>query len=126
MKKIVALLVLCILMAGCKHTEYITVPEYRTEWLHDSVDRWHTRTEYRDGDTVYRTDTFYLERWHTKMKHDSVGVPYPVHDTVRVVMPLTWWQRTQQGGFWWMLAVLVLEAVALFFVIKRCITKAEN
>lgn len=112
MRRIAFLLLLTILVAGCKtKTVVVTVPEVRTDttyitkqqrdsiWLHDSI----YVSEKQKDDTIY----LYQERWHTKYieklrtdtiyehKVDSVGVPYPVE--VKVEKQLNWWQKTRMN-----------------------------
>lgn len=118
MRKAVIISIVALVLAGCKHTEYVPLPypDYHDRWLHDSIDRWHTRTVLVQGDTVHEIDTFWCDRWHTDVKHDSVDrpVPYPVHDTTYVKVPPTWWQRTQQGGFW-----VLIVFVGVLFAARR-------
>lgn len=112
MKRIAFLLLLTILVAGCKtKTVVVTVPEVRTDttyitkqqrdsiWLHDSI----YVSEKQKDDTIF----LYQEKWHTKYieklrtdtiyehKVDSVGVPYPVE--VKVEKQLNWWQKTRMN-----------------------------
>ena len=86
--------IVCLLLMGCKHIEYVSVPEMHTDTLyvskvqHDSI---HVK------DSVYihewmKGDTVFLEVLKTKTKTkiklltdtiresrvDSVAVPYPV------------------------------------------------
>ena len=81
-------------LAGCKSKEYITVPEYHTEYVvrtdtfHklDSVYLKDSVYVYRKGDTVYYNKVAYRDRWRniykvkldTIFKRDSVSIPYPV------------------------------------------------
>lgn len=112
MRQIAFLLLLTILVAGCKtKTVVVTVPEVRTDttyitkqqrdsiWLHDSI----YVSEKQKDDTIF----LYQEKWHTKYieklrtdtiyehKVDSVGVPYPVE--VKVEKQLNWWQTTRMN-----------------------------
>ena len=112
MKRIAFLLLLTILVAGCKtKTVVVTVPEVRTDTTYitkhqrDSIymkDSTHV-SEQQHGDTVLMKIT----KWHTKYiekiktdtiyqhKVDSVGVPYPVPEYVE--KKLNWWQKTRMG-----------------------------
>lgn len=83
-----------LLLGGCKSKEYITVPEYHTEYVcrtdtfHklDSVYLKDSVYVYQKGDTVYYKKLAYRDRWHniykvktdTIIKKDSVSVPYHV------------------------------------------------
>ena len=101
---------LCILCSGCKHTEYVTVPEYHTDTL---IITKHQRDSIYVHDSTYihdKGDTVLIEKWHTRWrdravhdtiyiaKTDSVPVPYPVE--VKVPRELSWWQKALQrtGG----------------------------
>lgn len=83
-----------LLLGGCKSKEYITVPEYHTEYVcrtdtfhkMDSVYLKDSVYVYQKGDTVYNNKVAYRDRWHniykvkldTIIKRDSVSVLYPV------------------------------------------------
>ena len=87
-----------LLLAACRtpqpvahHADTIRVDR----WHYDSIDRWHTRTIYQQGDTVHQTDTFYTDRWHIRWRdsirtvHDSI--PEPV-EVVKTEIDYTgWW-----------------------------------
>ncbi len=86
--------IVALVFAGCKSKEYITVPEYHTEYICrtdtfaklDSVYLKDSVYVYHKGDTVYHNKVTYRDRWHniykvktdTIIKSDSVVVPYPV------------------------------------------------
>jgi hypothetical protein len=105
---VIAVLLLCALLGGCKteervvtietvrrDTTYIIRHERDSIYMHDSI---HVREK---GDTVT------IERWHTRWrdrwqydtiyisKTDSVPRPYPVE--VEVPAELTTWQRLRIG-----------------------------
>lgn len=83
-----------LLLGGCKSKEYITVPEYHTEYVcrtdtfhkMDSVYLKDSVYVYQKGDTVYCNKVAYRDRLHniykvkldTIIKKDSVSVSYPV------------------------------------------------
>lgn len=73
------------LLTGCRHVEYVAVPEVRYEHsrdtVHDSVDRWHTHYEFVKGDTMHSIDTFYQDRWHIERSVDTLTEFIPVIDT---------------------------------------------
>jgi len=122
MKKIVLLLVAILLLAGCKTTKYVYVPEVRTDtcyitkqqrdsiWLHDSI----YVSEKQKGDTIY----LQLERWHTKYVekelHDTIyqhkvdSIAYPVEVIKEVKKDLNWWQKTRIHLGELMLALLLV------------------
>lgn len=91
---IVYLIVGLVTLVGCKSTKYVTVPEYRTQYICrtdtitklDSVLIKDSVFVHRNGDTVFVNKIAYRDRWHniykvksdTVFKHDSISVPYPV------------------------------------------------
>lgn len=90
-----------LLLGGCKSKEYITVPEYHTEYVcrtdtfhkMDSVYLKDSVYVYQKGDTVYYNKVAYRDRWHniykvktdTIIKKDSVSVPYPPKNEQRLM-----------------------------------------
>lgn len=90
-----------LLLGGCKSKEYITVPEYHTEYVcrtdtfhkMDSVYLKDSVYVYQQGDTVYYNKVTYRDRWHniykvktdTIIKKDSVSVPYPAKNEQRLM-----------------------------------------
>ena len=116
MKRVFFILFACALLTGCSCLRrtvevpvYIHDTTYTAKEVHDStfIDRWHT--EYQKGDTIYITDE--VTKIVTKIKIDTsykyveVPVETTITKTVEVQKPLSWWERTQQGGFWVLLAV---------------------
>ena len=111
MKKLIFIIILSVVMVGCKTKEYVTVPVHHTDtlrvvqhhrdsiYLHDST----FVREYIQGDTV-RVVT---EMWHTKFRDrlktdtlyrsrtDSVPVPYPVIKEVK--KPLNFFEKAMMG-----------------------------
>ena len=109
MKKIIIILTAVAMLASCRTTKYVTVPEHHTDtvlqmkqqrdsvWLHDSV----FVHEYTKGDTIFRD----RDRWHThyverltvdtfyQSRVDSVLMPYEV--VREVPKKLTWWQQAR-------------------------------
>ena len=109
MKKAIIILTAAAMLAGCRTTKYVTVPEHHTDtvyqmkYMRDSI-YLHDSTfvrEYVKGDTVrivtemwhkawrdrWRTDTVYRSRV------DSVLLPYEV--VKEVPRELTRWQRAR-------------------------------
>lgn len=90
-----------LLLGGCKSKEYITVPEYHTEYVcrtdtfhkMDSVYLKDSVYVYQKGDTVYYNKVAYRDRWHniykvktdTIIKKDTVSVPYPAKNEQRLM-----------------------------------------
>ena len=110
--------IICLL-GGCKHIEYVTVPEVHTDTLyisktqHDSIyvkDSIYVH-EWTKGDTVYveqlRWQTKWRERLRTdtvrELRVDSVAVPYEVIKT-----------KTNYSGWFAFFALLIVGAGAWF------------
>lgn len=104
-------------LSGCKHIEYVAVPEVHTDTLyvskmqHDSIcvkDSIYLH-EWTKGDTVYveqlRWQTKWRERLRTdtvrELRVDSVAVPYEVIKT-----------KTNYSGWFAFLALLIVGAGA--------------
>ncbi len=119
--------IVCLLLMGCKHIEYVSVPEVHTDTLyvskvqHDSI---HVK------DSVYihewtKGDTVFLEVLKTKTKTkiklltdtiresrvDSVAVPYPVE--VVKTKATGWW------AFWGLIVTIVAIGTIGTIVIKK-------
>jgi hypothetical protein len=119
MKKVLPLLVVLSLLAGCK-TKTVLVPvekvkiEYRDRLRVDSVYNRDTVNIYERGDTVYLQTI----KWRERFRLDTVSVvrvdsiPYPV-EVVKEVNKLTKWQRWRLNA----LNIIVLVIVA-YVVIK--------
>lgn len=87
-------LLIAILLGSCKSKEYITMPEYRTEYVVrtdtfaklDSIYLKDSVYVYQKGDTVFVNKVAYRDRYHniykvktdTIFRKDSVNVLYPV------------------------------------------------
>ena len=117
------------LLFGCTTTKYVPVPSvsvdsvYVDRWLRDSVYLHDSVfvTHYSKGDTVYVdkvvTRYKYKDRWRQDtvavVRADSVRVPYPVEKE------LGWWEKTRLKLFWPLAAVVVVLAVAVWWLVKR-------
>ena len=85
-------LVLLGMFTSCKSKQYVTVPEYHTEYItrtdtFNKVDSIYMKDSvyvYQNGDTVTINKTTYRDRWHNiyKVKLDTIikrdSIPYPV------------------------------------------------
>lgn len=125
---LVVAVVLCaaLSMTGCKSKEYVTVPEYHTEYICrtdtvaklDSVYVKDSIYVYRNGDTVMVSKITYRDRWHnvykvkmdTIIKRDSVSVPYPISKelSMKDKIALRFWTYTA--------FVLVIGVIACIFI----------
>jgi hypothetical protein len=128
MKNFCLVILVALLMAGCKtkervvtvekvrnDTTYITKHQRDSVWLHDSIH------------VTEKGDTIRIEKWHTKYvekathdtlyqaTHDTIPQPYPVEKLVE--RELTWWQQTRMHLGEALLAIAGIAVVV--FVIKR-------
>ena len=121
-------LLVCLLLAGCRTVRYVPVETVRTDsvyvdrftrdsvYLRDSVfvNRW------MQGDTVFvdkvSVKYLYRDRW----RHDTVAVVR--RDSVQIPLPvereLGWWQQTRLKLFWPLVAVVVVLAVAVWWMVR--------
>ena len=113
--------IVLMLFTGCKHVEYVTVPEHHTDtlyvhqterdsiYLHDStfvkvggdtvlIEKWHT--QYRDR---WRTDTL------RQVRIDSVA--YPVEVVKEVAKEPSLFQKILMGIGWLSLTILFCVAI---------------
>lgn len=119
-------------MTGCKSKEYVTVPEYHTEYICrtdtvaklDSVYVKDSVYVYRNGDTVMVSKIAYRDRWHNiyKVKLDTIikrdSIPYP---TVRELTKNEQRLMTLGRNFIVIvLVVLVIVVALLFYHNKKC------
>lgn len=91
---ITCLIIGLVSLVSCKSTKYVTIPEYRTQYVCrtdtitklDSVLVKDSVFVYHNRDTVFVNKIAYRDRWHniykvksdTIFKRDSISVPYPV------------------------------------------------
>ena len=120
---------LVTLLAGCRTVRYVPVETVRTDSVY--VDRF-TRdsvylmdsvyvNRYVFGDTVYVDKVsmkyLYRDRW----RHDTVAVVR--RDSVQIPMPVErefgWWERARLKLFWPLVAVVVVLAVAVWWLARR-------
>lgn len=118
-----------VLLVGCTTTRYVPVPSVSVDSVY--VDRWQRDSVYlRDsvwvnrwvvGDTVFvdkvSVKYLYRDRWRydtvAVTKRDSVQIPVPVE------RELGWWQQARLKLFWPLVAVVVVLAVAVWWMVRR-------
>ena len=119
----------CLVLAGCRTVRYVPVETVRTDSVY--VDRF-TR------DSVYLRDSVYVNRWmhgdtvfvdkvsvkylyRDRWRHDTVAVT--MRDSVQIPLPvereLGWWQQARLKMFWPLVAVVVVLAVAVWWMARR-------
>ena len=124
MRKLIFLCALALCVCTCK-TQVVTVPQIRTEYVHDTVTEHltdsilQTRYVYVKADTVHNVQIVERIKWRDKVQvqrvetHDSI--PYPVKVIKRV--------RVRNGydyftayGFWILLAIVALAIVIRIYL----------
>ena len=120
---------LVTLLAGCKSVKYVPVETVRTDSVY--VDRF-TRDSVYLRDSVYvnswtQGDTVYVDKmsvrylYRDRWRHDTVAVVR--RDSVNVLVPvereLGWWERARLKLFWPLVAVVVVLAVAVWWIVRR-------
>ena len=121
------LLVLCaVMLAGCK-TQVVTVPQIRTEYVHDTVTEHltdsilQTRYVYMKADTVHDVQIVERIKWRDKVQvkrevtHDSI--PYPV-EVIKHVRVRNGYDYFTSWGFWILMA-LIAVAIAWRIYTRR-------
>jgi hypothetical protein len=102
---IVVLLLILLMLSGCRSIQYVPVIEHRTDSLY--ITKYVRDSIYLQDSTSVKDmgDTVTIEKWHTKYiarfvhdtvyiaTHDTVPSPYPVE--VKVPAELSWWHRVQ-------------------------------
>ena len=119
--------VLCeAMLAGCK-TQVVTVPQIRTEYVHDTVTEHltdsilQTRYVYMKADTVHDVQIVERIKWRDKVQvqrvetHDSI--PYPV-EVIKHVRIRNGYDYFTAWGFWISLA-LIAVSIAWRIYIRR-------
>ena len=119
---------LVTLLFGCKSVKYVPVESVMTDSVY--VDRFTRDSVYlRDsvwvnrwvvGDTVFvdkvSVKYLYRDRWRRDtvavVMRDSVQIPLPVEK------PLGWWQQARLKLFWPLVAVVVVLAVAVWWMVR--------
>ena len=126
---IVVLLLILLMLSGCRSIQYVPVIEHRTDSLY--ITKYVRDSIYLQASTSVKDmgDTVTIETWHTKYihryvhdtvyiaTHDTVPRPYPVE--VKVPAELSWWQRVRMTLGEVFIGVLVLGLV--LFGIKRLV-----
>lgn len=124
MKPIKIIIILLILLSGCKTIKYVPVETTKIEYR--DRDRVTTDTIFK-SDSIYvkvKGDTVSIERFKTVFKfrdkyvrdsifiHDSIRVPYPV-EVIKEVNKLSKWQS------WQLISFRILATIMVLFVAYR-------
>ena len=127
------LILLLILLAGCKGVKYVTVPEVHTDTLYisklqrDSIYLQDSTnvSEKQQGDTLI----IRITKWHTEYRdrtvHDTIyqhkvdSIAYPVEVIKEVKKDLSWWQKTRIHLGEVLLGIIGIALVYLILKVKR-------
>lgn len=117
-----------ILLGGCKSKEYITVPEYHTEYICrtdtfaklDSIYLKDSVYVYQKGDTVYHNKVTYRDRCRnvykvktdTIFKHDSISCPVKKELTKSEKFFISMGKKASI----WILALILLGIVGVIYL----------
>lgn len=125
------LLLLLAMLASCKTTRYVSVPEYHKEYINRTDTFLRSDTLYKLDSVVVRMqgDTTVIEkiRWQNRfvnvykvktdtiMKSDSIRVPYPVEKKLS-----KWQQLRLDFGGWAMLVLgLLVAGIGVAWAVRR-------
>lgn len=115
------------MLAGCK-TQVVTVPQIRTEYVHDTVTEHltdsilQTRYVFVKADTVHDVQIVERIKWRDKVQvqrvetHDSI--PYPV-EVIKHVRVRNGYDYFTAWGFWILFAILALWIAARIYMVRR-------
>ena len=120
------------LCSSCHTTRYIPMPSSHTrdsthlttDHRYDSIyiDRWHTLI--LRGDTVFKTDSIYVEKLRDIELHDTIritrhdSIPYPVEVPVEVPVPIPRLYRSCTVGFF-LILIARIAFIALRLYLRR-------
>lgn len=125
------LLLLLAMLASCKTTRYVSVPEYHKEYINRTDTFLRSDTLFRLDSVVIRQqgDTTVIEkiRWQNRfvnvykvktdtiIKTDSIRVPYPVEKKLS-----KWQQLRLDFGGWAMLVLgLLVAGIGVAWAVRR-------
>lgn len=124
MQKLIFLCALALCLCACK-TQVVTVPQIRTEYVHDTVTEHltdsilQTRYVYVKADTVHDVQIVERIKWRDKVQvqrvetHDSI--PYPV-EVIKRVRSRNGYDYFTAYGFWILLAIVALAIVIRIYL----------
>lgn len=126
MKRFLFVVLCAAMLAGCK-TQVVTVPQIRTEYVHDTVTEHltdsilQTRYVYMKADTVHDVQIIERIKWRVKVQVQRVeiqdSIPYPV-EVIKHVRVRNDYDRFVSWGFWILLA-LIAVAIAWRIYVRR-------
>lgn len=126
MRKLIFIATLALCVCACK-TQVVTVPQIRTEYVHDTVTEHltdsilQTRYVYMKADTVHDVQIVERIKWRDKVQvqrvetHDSI--PYPV-EVIKRVRVRNGYDYFTAYGFWILLAIVALS-IAIRIYLRR-------
>ena len=127
MKRFLFVVLCAVMLAGCK-TQVVTVPQIRTEYVHDTVTEHltdsilQTRYVYIKADTVHDVQIVERIKWRDKVQaqrvetHDSI--PYPV-EVIKHVRVRNGYDYFTAWGFWILLAIVAVWITLRIWLARR-------
>lgn len=116
MKRFLFIVLCAVMLAGCK-TQVVTVPQIRTEYVHDTVTEHltdsilQTRYVYMKADTVHDVQIVERIKWRDRVQVQRVeiqdSIPYPV-EVIKHVRVRNGYDYFTAWGFWVLLAIVAL------------------
>ena len=125
MRKLIFLFALALCVCACKEVQFVTVPQTRVEYVHDTVTEHltdsilQTRYVYMKADTVHDVQVVERIKWRDKVQvqrvetHDSI--PYPV-EVIKRVRVRNGYDYFTAYGFWILLAIVALAIVIRIYL----------
>ena len=115
------------MLAGCK-TQVVTVPQIRTEYVHDTVTEHltdsilQTRYVYMKADTVHDVQIVERIKWRDKVQVQRVeiqdSIPYPV-EVIKHVRVRNGYDYLTAWGFWILFAILTVWIALRIWLARR-------
>lgn len=128
MKKNIAILLLFILISGCRSIQYVPVEtvriEYRDRFKIDSIIKYDSVyfDRYMKGDTAFIIKEKYKYLDKIKIVHDSVFKTDSIPVTVIVEKQLSKWEKVKMDTGGWAIGVAsCLLIILVIYIIRRFI-----
>lgn len=127
MRKFFVLFLFVFSICGCRHIEYVSVPEmhtkYEMQYVHDTQYNDHFYTEYYLGDTLVIRDScyYYVERMSldTVLIRDTVTDPTMLNDCIEELAELRRYkERSDVAKVVYIIAIVAL-VLGIIYAKKR-------
>ena len=121
------LLAAVLLLSACAVPKVVTVPQVRTEYVHDTVTEHltdsilQTRYVYMKADTVHDVQIVERIKWRDRVQVQRVeiqdSIPYPV-EVIKHVRVRSGYDRFVSWGFWILLALIAVAIACRIYTIR--------